>query len=161
MKALRLYLPLIGVPTLALIGVLRAGQSLSAPPAVHGRWSLGHMQVEPALSGDRSATDCAAMVSADSLHRLVIAQSGPRADAELRTSDGGTWARATLRVRRGGALGTLRGMPTAPGCSGAAVLSFTFARAVPDTMLATLAWPGCATCSALRLVAVRRKRPAD
>ena len=39
-KLVRDYILFVGVPLLALVGILRAGRHLTAPVAVHGNWSV-------------------------------------------------------------------------------------------------------------------------
>jgi hypothetical protein len=34
------YIIFVGIPLLALVGILRAGKHLTAPVALHGNWSV-------------------------------------------------------------------------------------------------------------------------
>lgn len=162
MKALRLYLPLVGIPALALVGVLHAGERLEAPPGLHGEWSIRSAGFDAPMAGP-AATDAGCITAAivDSVHRMVITQSGSRADAIVRTADGLDWGTATLRVRSGGAIGALQpvGRSNTHRCS-TAVLSLAFESRVPDSLEMVIAQPGCTDCQSARFVA-RRRHPAS
>lgn len=159
MRALRLYLPLVGVPAIAVAAVLRAGKHLAAPPGIHGQWSVRQASLEPPLGSPRPTdAGCSIAVAADSIQRLVITQSGPRAEAAMLDAESAEFGRAALHVRAGIAVGPIRGTSVAAACASVGVLSLAFSGAVPDSMRATLGWPDCASCSALRFLAVRRPR---
>ena len=159
MRALRLYLPIVGLPVIALVGVLRAGKHLAAPPGIHGRWGVRQASLEPPLGTPRPTdAGCSTAIAADSIRRLVITQSGPRAQVALLDADGAVFARAALQVRPGIAVGPIRGGAVAAGCASVGVLSLAFSGTVPDSLRATLGWPDCASCSALRFTGVRRPR---
>lgn len=161
MRALRLYLPLVGLPAIALVGVLRAGERLSAPPGIHGRWSVRRIVLEPPLSSPRPTDAGCSTAAADSIRRLVITQSGPRADVAMIDAEGTVVGRAALQVRPGIAVGAIRDASAAAGCSSIGVLSLGFTGAVPDTIRATLGRPGCASCPAVRFIAVHPARARE
>jgi hypothetical protein len=167
MSALRLYLPLIGIPAVALIGVLRIGEGLRAPPGLHGDWSVREARAEapfPATAEPSTSSDagCLPKDLADSLRRLTIAQSGPNATVSILGPELTRWARGAIRVREGAATGVLTGAESSPDrCGGAPALAIAFAGAVPDTLHVTLARPGCSTCATIRFIATRRPRSAD
>ena len=59
------YVIFVGVPLLILIGVLRAGSNLSAPPALSGEWTI-----------ELRADKCAGALTAASQPTLRIYQTG-------------------------------------------------------------------------------------
>jgi hypothetical protein len=65
------YILLVGVPLLALAGVLRAGRSLTAPASIDGTWKL---QANPEASSSQPA--CAAEMASLAREPLIISQSG-------------------------------------------------------------------------------------
>lgn len=92
MRHLLSYLALVGIPLLGLLGVLRLGEHLRAPAAVHGAYTLTLAAPgDPCLAGN-FARDGA---------RIVIAQSGPIVQVRL----GGP---AGLELRGRTDAGTLR-----------------------------------------------------
>ncbi|MGH7586194.1 MAG: hypothetical protein ACREMH_08105 [Gemmatimonadales bacterium] len=79
MRHLLTYLALVGSPLIAMLAVVRAGEGMSAPAAIHGTYLLttpppGEDCIEPTLlAGDR---------------RVVIAQSGPSIQVRLGADSG-------------------------------------------------------------------------
>lgn len=51
MKAASIYVALVGLPIVLLVGLLRAGRALEAPPAVGGKWAGGGATVRIQQSG--------------------------------------------------------------------------------------------------------------
>jgi hypothetical protein len=64
------YIFLVGVPLLALVGILRAGNHLIAPPALHGNWSV-QVDFRPWQS-----VPCGALLNNTQQPLLSIDQSG-------------------------------------------------------------------------------------
>jgi hypothetical protein len=69
-KLVRDYILFVGVPLLALVGILRAGKHLTAPVAVHGDWSV------QADFGPWRGVPCGALLINSQPLRLRIDQSG-------------------------------------------------------------------------------------
>jgi hypothetical protein len=69
------YLLFVGVPLAGLLGVLRLGQGLEAPLAVHGAWAVQPM---PAIS-----RVCTRYLLSDADSTLAISQSGSELTATL------------------------------------------------------------------------------
>src|SRR5208337_142950 len=69
-KLVRDYSLFVGVPLLALVGILRAGKHLTAPVAVHGDWSV------QADFGPWQGVPCGALLINSQPLQLRIDQSG-------------------------------------------------------------------------------------
>ena len=76
-KIFREYLLMVGLPALLLMGVLRMGLALEAPPTLNGRWLLA---VGSAAEGRPS---CAAPLELIDGNVLTISQSGLYLDGAL------------------------------------------------------------------------------
>ena len=153
MRAARFYVPMVGIPLIGVLLVLRAGEGLSAPRAIHGTWRVRSMSV-PAGAGH-----CLAGITSDSMHTLVVSQSGPDATVAVRSADASSWGSAAIGIAGDAATGALAG-GAAAGCAGGATLTLRLpARAVADTLFGSLADPTCAGCAPLTFVATRRVPP--
>jgi hypothetical protein len=75
MRSLFSYLLFVGVPLMGLLGVLRWGQGLEAPLAVHGAWA-----VQPMPATGRV---CTRYLLSDADSTLTISQSGRELTAAL------------------------------------------------------------------------------
>ena len=151
MKAARLYAPMVGVPLIGVLLVLHLGRGLQAAPAIHGAW-----RVRSAASTGGTA-GCVASLNADSVHTLLLAQSGPRVSLELQSADASMWGNATLRIADHAAAGTLAA-PWADGCAGRVVLTLRFPdRPVADSVFGALADTACPACRQFTFVATRRR----
>lgn len=127
MRTTLLYLVLVGLPALGVVGVLRLGERLSAPPSIGGTWQI------------TSSEGCALRPGAE----LTFVQSGEHVAA---TWPGGIPARGSLRngqlVIAPGASGRI-----VPGCSGDAVEIAAEVTAATPTVLRGITRPsGCAGC---------------
>ena len=69
-KLVRDYILFVGVPLLALVGILRAGKHLTAPVALHGDWSV------QADFGPWQGVACGVLLINSQPLRLRIDQSG-------------------------------------------------------------------------------------
>ena len=155
MKARRLYAPLVGIPFLAVLGLLRAGSGLHAPQSIHGEWRVQFAAPNP------TASACVASVTGDSLHSLSITQSGPKAAVTLRSADGDAWAFGNLTIRTDTAQGALTEQ-TPAGCGAPRRLTLTFGdRPIPDSLHGMLDDPACASCAGIEFRASRRRPPPE
>jgi hypothetical protein len=145
------YLVFVGIPFAGLMGVLRLGQGIRAPQAVHGRYAVTHLE---------SAGTCQAyLLSGDS--SLTMTQSGREVTASL-----GRAGAITLRGRVDGSTLTLAGvvpvLPALAACPvGDTVRLVGQARRAPDHghLDGTLAFVRCADCAATEFHAVRQLHP--
>lgn len=142
------YLLFVGIPLAGLLGVLRLGQGIRAPQAVHGRYVVTHLE---------SPGTCQAyLLSGDS--SLMMTQSGRQVTATL-----GRAAAVTLRGSVDGTTLTLAGvvppaLPRQAGCpAGDTVRLVGQARRAPDHghLDGTLAFLRCADCNTTGFHAVR------
>src|SRR5690349_13390061 len=79
MKALLAYVLMVGLPVAGILGILRAGEGLAAPAAVHGTWRLASVSVD--------GGPCAALAGLREGTMVEVEQSGPHLTA--RVADGG------------------------------------------------------------------------
>jgi hypothetical protein len=130
------YIFLVGIPLLALVGVLKAGRHLTSPYAVDGSWKLE-------LSATPAASPCSNTLSSISEPAVNVSQSGAALVLSLngRTANG-TLEGKSMRAEFSGADG-------ASGCSGQALmLAATLdPNTLPRTLTGTLSFKGCPSCS--------------
>jgi hypothetical protein len=137
----------VGLPFAGLMGVLRVGQAIRAPQAVHGRYTVTHLE---------SAGTCQTfLLSGDS--SLMMTQSGRQVTATL-----GRVGAITLRGSVEGSTLTLSGvvpaLPAQAACpAGDTVRLVGQARRAPDHghLDGTLAFLRCADCVTTGFHAVR------
>jgi len=72
MRPVLWYLALVGLPVAAMLGILRVGERLVPPRAVHGEYAV---VFDSAGSGH-----CLSVLVPDGEKRLSVAQSGPKLD---------------------------------------------------------------------------------
>jgi len=143
------YVAFVGIPILALIGILDAGHDLRAPVAVSGAWDL------QADWGPLTSAPCAVWAASSGQRVLEVSQSGKYLALSIDpvrgsgTIESGRVTAAALR-------------PVKPvSCeSGEASVYFQAgfeSSDAPDVMSGTLGVNGCASCSGIPFRAVRRK----
>ncbi len=148
MRPVLWYLAFVGVPFLALLGILRIGEGLTPPRAVHGQYSV---------TFDSSGSGrCVFDVLRDGEQRLHVSQSGPRLELMwgpllLEGSIAGDNVQAAARL----------GDSDKPG-SGTCLTADTMLvaaaleRTTDEVRLAgEFRMPGCATCAPVPFRAVR------
>ena len=151
MKASRLYAPMVGIPLIGVLIILHVGRRLEAAPAIHGAWRVRSAASTAGTAG------CVGNLTADSIHTIVVSQSGPRATLQLQSVDAGVWANATVRIADHTATGTVDG-PWPGNCAGHVVLTLRFAaRPAADSAYGTIADTTCAACNQFAFVATRRR----
>ena len=150
MRHLFAYLVFVGLPFAGLMGVLRLGQGITAPQAVHGAYAV--TQVD-------GANACqSALLSGDS--SLTLSQSGRQVSATL-----GPGGAVTLRGAVSGSEIALAGVlplgatPRRAACPIGDTVHLTgLVRRAPDhgRLEATLRFSRCADCPAASFSAMRR-----
>jgi hypothetical protein len=75
MRHLLYYLLFVGVPLAGLLGVLRVGQGIEAPRAVHGSWAVQPMAATGSV--------CTRYLLSDTDSTLIIFQSGRQLSGSL------------------------------------------------------------------------------
>jgi hypothetical protein len=148
MRPVLWYLTFVGVPFLALLGILRVGERLTPPRAVHGQY---------AVTFDSSGSGrCVYDMLRDGEQRLNVSQSGPR----LELSSGDLLLDGSIEVDNIQAAAPL-GDGAKPG-SGSCLTADTLivAAVLERTTEATqlsgqFRMPGCATCAPVPFRAVR------
>ena len=148
MRHLLAYLLFVGIPLAGLLGVLRLGQGIRAPQAVHGHYAVTHLE---------SAGACQAyLLSGDS--SLTMTQSGRQVTATLGRAGG-----VILRGSVDGSTLTLAGvvpaaLPRQAACPvGDTVRLVGQARRGPDHghLDGTLTFLRCPDCATTGFQAVR------
>jgi hypothetical protein len=148
MRPVLWYLAFVGVPFLALLGILRLGEGLVPPRAVHGQYSV---------TFDSSGSGrCVFDMLQDGERRLHVSQSGPRLEL--------MWGSLLLEgsvsgdnVQAAAVLGD-SGKPGSGSCLTAdtMVLSGLLERtADADGLTGEFRMPGCATCAPVPFRAAR------
>ena len=148
MRPVLWYLAFVGVPFLALLGILRFGERLTPPRAAHGQYSV---------TFDSSGSGrCVHDMLRDGEQRLHISQSGPK----LEMSWGGLLLEGSIEGDNAQAAAVL-GHGSKPG-SGSCLTadSMVIAGVLERTTEATrlsgqFRMPGCATCAPVPFRAVR------
>lgn len=128
------YVAFVGLPVVALLGILRLGEGLVAPRAVHGEYTIA--------VDSSNVSPCLSPLVAGSERRMTIAQSGTRLQLTLGSETpiilAGTLAGDTIRV------------VAATRCltADSVGMSATVEKSATETeLVGQLQWPGCATCS--------------
>jgi hypothetical protein len=147
------YLLFVGIPLAGLLGVLRLGQGIRAPQAVHGQYAVTRLE---------SANPCQTfLLSGDS--SLTLAQSGRQITATLGRT-GGVTLRGTVSGSELALAGTLPpgAAPSRAGCPVGDTVRITgLARPAPNhgRLDATLRFTRCADCPAASFSATRIPHP--
>lgn len=133
MKAILWYAVFVGVPLLALLVILRFGEGLPAPRAVHGEYAF--------VVDSSGAIGCLMPDAAAGERRMTISQSGTRIDltlvGEKRVAFRGTIAGDTISAR------ATRTCLTAD----SSAIAATVERTGPETkIVGQLELRGCSTC---------------
>jgi len=156
-KLVRDYILFVGIPLLALVGILRAGKHLSAPVAVHGNWSV------QADFGPWQGVPCGALLINSQPLLLRIDQSGsaltltlndPARTALPGTMDGFSLS-TTFSAGRGGTAPAPR--PDA-GCLGSQSLRIqatVIQHEKQRSLAGTFNLDGCASCPPIAFSATR------
>jgi hypothetical protein len=139
MRAILTYLGLVGVPFVALLGILRLGEQVHPARAAHGQY---------AVTFDSSGTGrCIFDLMQGGQQRLTVAQSGPRLELEWgRLSMTGFVVGDSLRAHA-----ELREGTETSRASCLTADTLTLAAAIEKTQQAVrlsgeFLLPGCATC---------------
>jgi hypothetical protein len=147
------YILLVGLPLLALAGVLRSGRSLKAPFSVDGAWKLD------TGANHASAAGCGDLLSAMAATPLSISQSGTSLVINLgsgRTTTG-TLDGKTIRAQFRGTANS-----SAAGCAdhGLALAATLDPLTEPRSLSGKISIDGCDTCAPLEFRATRQSPPA-
>jgi hypothetical protein len=157
-KLVRDYILFVGVPLLALVGILRAGSHLTAPVALHGDWSV------QADFGPWQGVPCGALLINSQPLLLSIDQSGsdltltlndPAKTALPGTIDGFSLS-TTFSSGRGGT--ALAPRPDG-GCLGSQSLRIQAAvnqHEKQRSLAGTFRLDGCASCPPIAFAATRQ-----
>lgn len=158
LKIISAYVFLVGMPLLALVGILRAGAHLTPPLAVRGSWL-----VEADFNSWRRAP-CEALLPNAPQPLLNIAQSGKNLTITLNNIEKivmvGTINGATLIAAHPSALGKIELIPM-PDSGCLSPKSLRLQAEVQDqgrqrSLTGTLTLDGCASCPSLVFSAIRQ-----
>ena len=139
------YICLVGLPLLALVGVLKKGHALAAPFAVDGVWIMETEAIH------LSALPCGNFLSSVTNAPVLISQSGKTL---VLTLNGGSMSTASvLEVETIKASFTPTGSSTEADCSVDRTFTLTATldhKSNPRTLIGTLAVDGCARCKPVK-----------
>ncbi|HJU72220.1 MAG TPA: hypothetical protein VJ717_00630 [Gemmatimonadaceae bacterium] len=145
MRSALWYLLLVGMPVLALMGVLRLGQGLDAPRAVHGLYAVTY---DSATSGP-----CIANLTSAQPNELTVAQSGTRLDVRVgdlllvgAIAGDSVYAAAPGKAFRTASCETLDSV---------AVTAVVVRTGSERALVGQVMFRGCATCAPARFRALR------
>jgi hypothetical protein len=146
------YILLVGLPLLALVGVLRSGRSLNAPFSVDGAWKIDARATHP------STTPCGDFLSSISNSPVSISQSGTSLVIGLggKTTTG-TLAGKAIKAQFAGA-----DNPNAADCKdrGLTLTATLDPLTEPRTLSGRLSVENCDSCVPVEFRAVKQPRPA-
>jgi hypothetical protein len=149
MRAIGWYLLLVGFPAAALIGILKIGETLEPPRAVHGTYAVAY---DTTASGH-----CLMAVIPDDDKHLKISQSGPRLELSLGSLElSGAISADTVRAAAAVAGNDLF---RAANCLTTDTLRIAAAliKTAGDTRLAgNFTFSGCESCTAVPFTATRQ-----
>jgi hypothetical protein len=152
------YILLVGVPLLALAGVLRSGRTLTAPSSVDGAWKI------EATANRPSSSPCADFLSSVAKAPVSISQSGKSLVIGVNGGNlnGGKTATGTLDGKALKAQFIGAENPTAQDCSdrGLTLTATLDPKVEPRTLSGTLSVDGCGACAPLEFRATRQVRAA-
>jgi hypothetical protein len=149
------YILLVGLPLLALVGVLRSGRGLVAPISVDGVWKLGTDQPSP------PAGKCGKSLASIQDSLVTISQSGKQLSLTLNNGSPvigsgvieGTTLNATVPFSSA--------PMNEPGCGSNTVLTLSATvnpKAEARSMQGTISVNDCASCSTVNYLASRQTR---
>lgn len=141
------YILLVGLPLLALAGVLRSGRHLSAPLSVDGTWKI---ETEPSLE-----THACGAVSSLVNSALLISQSG----RSLEVSFKGKPAGSGILVNRNLSSSISVGSDSACGDGQVVLAAVVDPKSEPRSLNGQFSFPGCQSCSPVAFHAVRQPKP--
>ena len=150
MKTVFLYVSLVGLPALAIAGVLRAGQRLRSPVFVGGTWTVERRSKDSLCNSSLIKSDGAVLIISQTGSHLLLtlndedrttfageirdatitaSAARPSSDAPVDVHNlGGVSIQFHAAVERGGGSDQLLGTLTFPDCPASAVMSFSAQR---------------------------------
>ena len=84
MRHLLSYVLFVGIPLAGLLGVLRVGQGVEAPRAVHGSWAVQPMAASGRVCTRYLLSDADSTLTISQSGRQLSAALGPRGEVALR-----------------------------------------------------------------------------
>ena len=143
------YILLVGLPLVALGGVLRAGRHLAAPISIDGTWKIE-------TSANRASTQLCDQAIASLLNSsLVVSQSGKTLELTLygtsKTTVAGELDGKDLRASIGARTGCAADQRVA-------LIASVDPNAEPRLLIGSLSVANCASCSVLEFRAVRQPK---
>jgi len=144
------YILLVGIPLVALVGILRAGRSLPAPISIDGVWKL------EAVSQGPPAQPCGKFAADLSNSSLSISQSGKSLALAfgnaLKSSSSGWLEGTSLNA-------SVSPADTASACDGEVMItSVVDPKTEPRSLEGSITIKDCASCRPILFHAVRQAR---
>ncbi len=142
------YIILVGLPLLALAGVLRSGRHLSAPLSVDGTWKI---EAETSKLANHPCGAVSSLLDSP----LLISQSGRSVELSF---TGKPAAAGSLADKN---LTSLISIGSDSGCGNGYVTlaAVVDPKSEPRSLAGQLSFPGCQSCSPIAFRAVRQPKP--
>jgi len=152
------YIIFVGIPLLALVGILRAGKHLTAPVALHGNWSV------QADFGPWQGVPCGALLINSQPLLVRIDQSGSNltltlndpAKTALPATIEGFSLSTTFSTGRGGTAPAPRPDDGCLGSQSARIQAAVNQHEKQRSLAGTFRLDGCASCPPIAFSATRR-----
>jgi hypothetical protein len=143
------YVVLVGLPIVALLGVLKSGRHMQAPLSVDGTWKLQ-------TAVERSAwPSCFQSISWLTDSSLAISQSGP---GLILSSNTAAKPMASGSIEGTAIRASIQATGSACGSDNLTLIARVDPNSEPRSLTGTLSVEGCTTCSTMSFSAVRQPR---
>ena len=112
------YALLVGLPVLGLLGILEAGRSIAAPPAIGGEWTVEFTAAPQCATSSANLRQPALSISQSGVEALIMLNDG-HATTVAASLEGNTLSAKSLTATIAGKRGsrTLEGHMSFAGCA--------------------------------------------
>lgn len=141
------YILLVGLPLLALAGVLRSGRHLSAPLAVDGTWKV---EAGNSNLANHPCTDISNLLSSP----LLISQSGRSLEVSFKGKPAASGSLDDKELKSSVSVGNSSGC----GNGQVTLAAVVDPKSEPRSLTGQLSFPGCQSCAPVDFRAVRQPR---
>ena len=142
------YILLVGLPLLALAGVLRSGRHLSAPLSVDGTWKI---EIEPSSLTNQACGAVSSLVNSP----LLMSQSGRSLEVSFKGKPAGSGSLVDKNLSSSISVGS----DSACGNGQVTLAAVVDPKSEPRSLSGQLSFPGCQSCTPIDFRAIRQPRP--
>lgn len=139
------YILLVGLPLLALVGVLRSGRHLSAPLAVDGTWKV---DAGSSNLANHPCTEISSVLNSP----LLISQSGRSLEVSFKGKSPASGSLDDKNLKSSVSVGN------GSGCGQVTLAAVVDAKSEPRSLTGQLSFPGCQSCAPVDFRAVREPK---